>query len=864
MLQLRNYQERSLDALAGYFEMAGQQGAKVPFVLATGLPYREVPQLPALPYVCLRIPTGGGKTFMACHAVGIAADNYLHADYPTVLWLAPSNAIVDQTLTALKNRQHPYRQELDRRFGGNVEVLTLKDALYVQRAVLDGAATIIVSTLQALRVDDTEGRKVYESAGALSNHFSGLSADQEARLERNDDGVYPHSLANVLRLRRPLVVMDEAHNARTRLSFDTLARFSPSAVIEFTATPETTHKPDRGLFASNVLHQVSARELKAAEMIKLPIRLRTRDDWKEVVAEAVAQQQALERIAAEEEAAGEAHLRPIVLLQAEQKGRPLTVEVVRQCLMNDFRIPEDQIAIATGQQREIDGVNLLVGDCPIRFIITMRALGEGWDCPFAYVLCSVAELGAARAVEQILGRVLRLPGAKRRQHEELNRAYAYVASQKFFETASSLRDALVENGFQTMEAADFVQPHEQGDLGFDPNSLFASATEPVTERPGLEDLPPNLERRVSYDGRAGTLTVTGVMSVPEMETLRDRFTKPEDKTAVETIYRRLGGQSPAGPRPPINVPKLAIRVDGQLELFEDQFLDTPWNLAQCNATLNEAEFPSEHSAGQAGDLDVTDAGQVEMVRFVEQVHDDLHRLIAEPAWTPEALANWLDRQIPHHDIPRAQSCLFMQKVLAGLTESRGVSIGQIAREKYRLARVVEKKIADHRAAHARTEFQKMLFGADSPVEVDPSFCFAIDEDDYAPNWYYEGGFPWRKHYFRHVGELKAEGEEFECARFIDGMDDLEWWIRNLDRRPDSSFWLQTATDRFYPDFVARLQDGRILVVESKGEHLWSNDDSKEKRAVGNLWADRSGGRCLFVMPKGRDWHAITAAVGGKR
>jgi len=74
----------------------------------------------------------------------------------------------------------------------------------------------------------------------------------------------------------------------------------------------------------------------------------------------------------------------------------------------------------------------------------------------------------------------------------------------------------------------------------------------------------------------------------------------------------------------------------------------------------------------------------------------------------------------------------------------------------------------------------------------------------------------------------------------------------------SSFWLQTSTDKFYPDFVAELKDGRMLVVEYKNEKDWSNDDSKEKRAVGDLWADRSGGRCLFAMPKGMDFGAIAA------
>lgn len=160
---------------------------------------------------------------------------------------------------------------------------------------------IIVSTLQALRRDDTEGLKVYEPAGATQHHFSGLSAALEAQLEKREDGSIPYSLCNVLRLRRPLVLVDEAHNARTPLSFDTLARFNPSCIIEFTATPQTEHRPDRELFASNVLHHVSAAELKTADMIKLPIKLQTDAEWKEVIGTALAARRELEAAAQDEE-----------------------------------------------------------------------------------------------------------------------------------------------------------------------------------------------------------------------------------------------------------------------------------------------------------------------------------------------------------------------------------------------------------------------------------------------------------------------------------------------------------------------------------------------------------------------------------
>src|ERR1051325_4952423 len=277
-MQLKDYQQRSLDALAEYFrhvvederspKAPGRAGAHMAFESFSGRPYFNVPGLEGMPYICLRVPTGGGKTVMASHAVGIAARDFLHAEYVVCLWLVPSNIIREQALAALKDRGHPYRQALDVAFGGNVVVMDLADALYVPHGTLSGVTAVIVSTLAALRVEEIDGRKVYETNGNLQADFGGLDDALKRKLETEGDGRVIYSPANVLRLRRPVVIMDEAHNARTPLSFDTLIRFAPSCVIEFTATPELDHNPAMKVYASNVLHQVSARDLKEAEMIK--------------------------------------------------------------------------------------------------------------------------------------------------------------------------------------------------------------------------------------------------------------------------------------------------------------------------------------------------------------------------------------------------------------------------------------------------------------------------------------------------------------------------------------------------------------------------------------------------------------------
>lgn len=875
-MELKDYQRRSLDTLERYLrcvieQSTGQNAARQAFETVAERPYLPVAQLPELPYVCLRVPTGGGKTLMACHAVGIAAQSYLQLDRVVCLWLVPSNAIREQTLSSLKNRDHPYRQTLDARFNGQVRAIDLVDALSIRRGVLQGETVVIVSTLQALRVEDKEGRKAYESAGALQDHFSALAPELEAVLEKREDGSMVYSLENVLRLWRPLVIMDEAHNARTPLSFETLARFKPSAIIEFTATPQSENKPEQDLIPSNVLCHVSAAELKAEDMVKLPIYLRTRGDWKEVIADAVQTQHTLEQTALAEEKETKEYIRPIVLLQAQPRSQDretLTVEVVRRCLNDDFKIPEDQIAIATGQKWELDGVNLFARDCQKRFIITVQALKEGWDCSFAYVLCSVAEMGAARSVEQILGRILRLPNATRKRSPALNYAYAFVASPRFIEAASTLQDALVENGFQRLEAKDLVIPASQTPLALEQAPLFVQASLHVSGPPDLRRLDEALRAKISYDENSGELTVSGALTHADVVVVQGSLAKPEDRTAFERAYRegRRGATPPFGltqeERPPFRVPWLAIRDGEQLEIFDDTYIrDTEWDLAHCDASLSESEFPSTSAAGESGVIDVTDAGRIE-IRFVDQLHQQLALLLPEQGWSRELLVSWMDRQIPHVDITLAQSAAFINKALAALMDSRGLTADQLARQKFRLRNAMAAKIDQHRRDAYRKSYDRLIFGvASDRIQVSRKLFFEFEEGRYAPNWYYQGGYRWAKHYFPKVGELKSDGEEFRCAVFLDNHAKVRNWVRNVSRSV-YSYWLQTSTDKFYPDFMALLNDGRVLAVEYKGEYLHDTRDSDEKRVLGKLWADRSDGTCLFVMPKGTNLSEIDAVLSG--
>ena len=814
-MQLKEYQKRTLDALREYLRACVEKrNANLAFYETTlrryglGVPYNPAPELPELPYVCLRLPTGGGKTLVAAHSIAIANSEYLHTGEPLVLWLTPSNTIREQTLKALRSRKHPYRRAVETA-GANITVLDIEEAKSVQPSQLNGV-TIIVSTMQAFRVEETEGRKVYEQNGSLMGHFpASLKPELLAHLEKHEDGSPVYSLANVLALHRPLVIVDEAHNARTDLSFSTLKRFAPSCILEFTATPDTEDYP------SNVLHTVSAAELKAEGMIKLPIYLETQQDWRVAISQAIARRNELEAIARLERSETGEYIRPIVLLQAQPtyKNRPsVNVEAVKDGLLKDNHIPEDQIAIATGDNNEITNIDLFAPECPIRYIITVQALREGWDCSFAYILCTVAEQVGATAVEQILGRVLRQPHAQAKKHPELNRAYAFATSLHFAQTANGLADALIQNGFEKQE-------------------------------------------------------VRGLIQVAQQQALMDSgywFGKTEPDLISEAV--KSGQASSESTQPvPFSVPKLAVDMGDFLEQFDDSFFDeTPLDLARQDPYLSEEEFPKDAPTGIKAELDIDEKTGRISSNFITDLHEQTFLLASDQKVTKEALAKWLDENIPHKDIPQAESYAFFLGMLERLLERRRWTLGELWREKYRLKEAARKKVDVIRKAVKSGAFQQALFSVTGyELVTTPDLCFTFhpEEYPYPPNSLFEGRHKFKKHYYKVIGDMKAEGEEFQCVQLLDNQPRIRRWVRNLEGRPGHSFWLQTSTDRFYPDFVCELVDGRFLIVEYKGEFLWDTPDSEEKRAVGQIWEEKSNGQCLFVMPKGPDWNAILAKLG---
>ena len=876
MFQLKDYQQRSLDALQRYFRLANKLNDPdtayyqlTERTMGRRIPYVPVEGLKGLPYVCIRIPTGGGKTYVAAHSVGIATQDLLGQDRSVVLWLVPTRTILDQTLDALQDPKHPYRQALAQNTTGGVRVMSVRDALEVNRPTLDTKTTVIVSTMQAFRVDDTEGRKVYEDSGALMGHFQDLDPEHKQHLETLEDGTPKRSLANVLAIRRPVILVDEAHHARTELSFETLSRFDPSCIIEFTATPH--REEDR---RSNVLHSVSAAELKADEMIKLPIELTTYQPWKDLLNLSIEQRDHLEDVARKEETKTGEYIRPIMLIKAEAaySDDSVTVDVVEDCLENDHGIPSEQIAVATGSSDDLEGVDILDPSCPIRYVITIQKLGEGWDCPFAYVLCSVAAMRSNQAVEQIVGRVLRMPNVTRKHRDALNKAYAFAADDDFGEALQSMHDVLVENGFEREEAETLVRESMQqrdekdtsyGPLWNQPDENKVGEPEVKIEvgaAPNVNRLSSSTRKKVSFDPSDGTVTYTGSMSDDERDELKSVIDDPHIEDQIDEAQRRVQKQvggtvvSPAERGEPFKVPQLSIRQGDAFEVFrKTHFVDYDWKLSDFPATL--PKYEPKRPEGQRGSVDTDEEGELQ-IRFLDRVHRQLSLLSEDRKWDVSDLVTWLDRSIPHHDIRPADSRNWLERLVQRhLIDEHEFVLDRLVRDKYRLKRAVEARVDEHRATAHENRYKQLVFGGDgeAPTDVKPGVCFSFGED-YPYNRLYRGEYDFQKHYYDAIGDMN--GEEADCAFWLDNRSEIEYWVRNVEQRPRHSFWLQTSTDRFYPDFVCKLHDDRILVVEYKGQDRWSSDDAKEKRNLGETWANRSDGRCFFVMPEGTDRTAI--------
>ena len=378
-MEMKSYQKKVIADLRCYLELMNESQSYIyafrQFWYEKSAPslsrYQDI--MPGVPNLCFKVPTGGGKTFLACNAIRPIFEALPVTKTKAVVWLVPSDAILTQTVRSLKNTDHPYRQKIDVDFGSRVEVYTKQELLngqnYNPTAVTE-QLSIMVLSYDSFRGRGKEGLKAYQENSNLAE-FAKVLGKPDQPIEKADET----ALFQIINQLNPLVIVDESHHARSDLSIVMLSNFNPCFVLDLTATPKKE---------SNIISYVDAVQLKAEHMVKLPVIVYNRDSQMEVLFDTIDLRKKLEDYAIAEFAKTGKYIRPIALFQAQPKGKEdaATFEKIRERLIG-AGIPKDQIAIRTADVNELKNVNLLSQDCPIRYIITVNALKEGWDCPFA-------------------------------------------------------------------------------------------------------------------------------------------------------------------------------------------------------------------------------------------------------------------------------------------------------------------------------------------------------------------------------------------------------------------------------------------------------------------------------------------------
>ncbi len=739
-----------------------------------------------VPNAVLKVPTGGGKTWLAVTAVSRVMGRYLDRNTGFVLWIVPNEAIYSQTLKHLKNRQHPYRQALDRAAAGRVKIMEKTDRLDARE--VESNLCVMLLMLQSANRETQDSLKMFQDRGDVHGFFppEGEQQAHKAAIDRTPNltaytGMFPmvkDSLGNALRIIRPVVVMDEGHRAISDLAFGTLFGFNPCFVLELTATPQDVQprggrNPREGRYA-NVLVEVTGRELDREGMIKMPLNLDPRqgNDWKATLNAALTKLNALDAQARQLRADTNRYIRPIMLIQVERTGADqresghIHADDVKEWLLT-AGFDQAEIAIKTAQQNDLsdpENQDLLSPTNRVRAIITKQALQEGWDCPFAYVLCSLAASSNLKAMTQLVGRILRQPGALKTGVEALDECHVITHHADTASVVEAIKDGLEQDGL-----GDLVLRVTQDD-----KAAAAKTARTITRRPAFATTEIYLPKVMIVEGEhVRELDYeTDVLSAIDWrgydpKTIADRV--PENAQAAESQLQRI-----------------RLSDDGD-ELFVGE-----------TVAMNTETLAFDHA------------------HAVRMISDIIPNPFVGREIVGATVAHLYARGFDDAKLGQLAS-LIVEELRKGLDTER-------------TARAEALFKAD--VAAARIQFRLRLDGRNWRMP----FSVETTEAENARQLLNRAGGALEKSLFAPVYENELNGDERDVAVYLDGEKTLAWWHRNVAR---SQYGIQGwRKAKIYPDFIFAVQrDGearRITVLETKGDQLDNLDTAYKREALSFL------------------------------
>lgn len=741
-----------------------------------------------------------------------------------------------QTLKNLSNPEHSYRQKIETDFNGRVQVYSKQQVLDGQQfnpTTVNEQLSIVVMSFDSFRIKNKEGRKVYQENGNLQQ-FAKFITTPETLIEGIDDT----SLIQVLNQLSPVVVVDESHHTTGDLSVEMLKNLNPCFILDLTATPRKN---------SNIISYVDAAQLKAENMVKLPVIVYNRPSQEEVIADAIDLRNRLDELA--ERNTDECYIRPIVLFQAQPRNaeNKETFDKLKERLVENG-IPAEEIAIKTAEINEIKDKDLMSPDCKIKYIITVNALKEGWDCPFAYILATLANKTSTVDVEQILGRVLRLPYTKQSTSKFLNLSYVLTSSNDFHATISKVIQGLNDAGFsdkdyRIAEEKSVVEPAPkpvqqeitlkspiadvEEFLEFDSSALKAIIDErkqsdkPIT---AIDDMLASAEAKSdTYEEELKNL---------QSEPLSDLPLEIRSKVTTYRMYDKFKDEALA-----LEIPQFYFQSENSLfafleggyqELVSKEFLSDGFTLKDkgvdidfCAATESVAE------------IDVN-KNETPKYRFMQEAESEYFKEMFKNQ-TPESRIKNCKYQIKQileksDFVAGSELTAYIDRVVENMN---GDELTALEKNVHGFATKIKDKINKLLDVHRRERFKHLL--ETGKIECLPSFKLKSEINPGETFSLLSKSL--------YVAEQTMNPFERRVVEKVSSMPNIKWWHRNIERH---EFCINGFINH-YPDFIVMTNSGFIVMIEAKGEHLTSNDDSREKAELGKIWQAQAGGKFRYYM-----------------
>lgn len=745
----------------------------------------------SVPNITLKIPTGGGKTLLATASISRIFGRYLNSNTGFVLWIVPNEAIYAQTKKQLINRDHPYRQMLDRSAAGKVKILEKADPL--NREDVKSHLCVMLLMLQSANRETKETLKLFRDRGNVRGFFP-LEDDFLAHYEllqsipnlscynsqdKNNLGSIIHdSLGNVLRLIRPVVVIDEGHKAFSKRALDTVYGFNPSFVLELSATPKDRTRDTPSTYA-NWLVDVRGVELANEDMIKLPINLKVKagDDWRDCLRESLEHLNKLQSEADTLLANTGTYIRPILLVQVERTGDDqrergnIHSDDAKEFLLS-AGLNEREIAIKTSQVNDLkapENQDLLNATNTIRVIITKQALQEGWDCPFAYVLCSLSTSRNLSAMTQLVGRILRQPYAQKSKVEALDQCYVFCHHATTKEVVDGIKESLEKDGM-----ADLVQEIRESDGAGSDKTIKRK----INRRRGFENLQ---------------------IFLPVVNYVANGRVRPLDYE--NDVLMNIDWEK-------IDIQKLADSIPKNVNLVMTQM---------TKITVSDGSegdfFPTAPSKTLEED---SPFDPVYATRIVSDI-------IPNP-WVARAVVGQLVSVLSKRGFSRNKigqlSSFILEELRKYLTSERDRMaetrfIADVAKRtiQFRLRTDTHNwKMPDHLWTELPKNSPKLTRNSGDVVEISL----------FAPAY-----------------SLDFNGDEQDFACYLDEHKALVWWHRNVAKA--GQYFVQGwRKHRVYPDFLFALKKNKVVVIETKGDQLEGNLDTTYKRKLLKIMSDHFG------------------------